>query len=286
MGIARLPGDNHVHSEWSWDTVAGSMEAACERAIKMGVPSVAFTEHWDLTRWVIPPAVKSAMQVHGHLVDDDGRLNPPPLDVEGYFASLETCRARFPDLRIITGVELGEPHWFPSEVRDLLAAGAFERTLGSQHSFLVDGEPWIVSDLDGPSAPPGWSPSDIVRAHLLETIEMIRSCDDFVVLAHVDYAVRHWPAGADRFPYGTFEEEFRAVLGALERSGRILEVNTAIPMSSRIVRWWYEAGGERVSVGSDAHSPEAVARNFADVADMIESVGFRPTPDPYGFWRR
>lgn len=47
-----LPPDNHVHSEWSWDTpAAASMEQACRRAVEIGLPAVAFTEHLDFTAW-------------------------------------------------------------------------------------------------------------------------------------------------------------------------------------------------------------------------------------------
>ena len=41
-----LPPDSHVHTEWSWDG-KGSMERCCERAIEVGLPALAFTEHAD-----------------------------------------------------------------------------------------------------------------------------------------------------------------------------------------------------------------------------------------------
>jgi histidinol phosphatase-like PHP family hydrolase len=40
-----LPADGHVHSEWSWDAPDGSMERTCARALDIGLPAVAFTEH-------------------------------------------------------------------------------------------------------------------------------------------------------------------------------------------------------------------------------------------------
>src|SRR6266446_5733836 len=48
-----LPGDSHVHTEWSWDAPNGSMERTCARAVAMGLPAVAFTEHADYTPWVV-----------------------------------------------------------------------------------------------------------------------------------------------------------------------------------------------------------------------------------------
>ena len=42
-----LPADSHVHSEWSWDAARGSMAGACARAVELGLPAVAFTDHAD-----------------------------------------------------------------------------------------------------------------------------------------------------------------------------------------------------------------------------------------------
>ena len=47
-----LPPDDHVHSEWSWDTLTGNMERTCARAVEIGLPSVAFTEHVDFAPYV------------------------------------------------------------------------------------------------------------------------------------------------------------------------------------------------------------------------------------------
>lgn len=45
-----LPSDNHVHTRWSWDTAdTSTMEATCRRAVELGLPAVAFTEHVDFT---------------------------------------------------------------------------------------------------------------------------------------------------------------------------------------------------------------------------------------------
>ncbi|WP_239154258.1 hypothetical protein [Amycolatopsis sp. FDAARGOS 1241] len=59
-----LPQDSHVHTEWSWDTVTGSMVRSCERALELGLPSPAFTEHADLTPWLIPEPVRPHLPEH------------------------------------------------------------------------------------------------------------------------------------------------------------------------------------------------------------------------------
>src|SRR5262249_58110395 len=84
----------------------------------------------------------------------DGRFLPPPLEADTYLACVARCRDLFPGLRILTGTELGEPHWHASEVRDLLSRGGFDRVLGSVHSLALD-RPWLVDHLFDPLRPPG-----------------------------------------------------------------------------------------------------------------------------------
>lgn len=284
MRPGALPADSHVHSEWSWDAPDGSMDRTCARAVELGLPAVAFTEHFDLTRWLIRPEVRAGMTQVAHLVGDDDRFDPPPLDVDGYFTELAACRERYPDLRISSGVELGEPHWFPDQVDELLAGGGFDRVLGSLHSIEVGSERWIVDRLDGAAAPADLDPHAAVRAYLAEALTMVSSCASFAVLAHLDYPVRGWPAALGDFPLADFEEEVRAVLTALAGSGRALEINTRIPFDPLLVRWWRDAGGRAVTFGSDAHSPEALANGFRDAAAVAEAAGFRFGTDPFEPW--
>src|SRR6266498_2143665 len=129
-----LPPDNHVHTQWSWDADAGSMEASCARAVELGLPSIAFTDHMEFTRWVIAPKGRGVLHRDAAKVGPDLQFDAPPLDVDGYLECLQRCRDRFPGLRILSGVEFGEPHWHPKELRALLDAGAWQRVLGSLHS--------------------------------------------------------------------------------------------------------------------------------------------------------
>lgn len=69
-----------MHSEWSWDARAGSMELTCRRAAELGLPSIAFTEHADYTPWTIPAAPAG----RAHAATGEGVLHPPGLDVAGY----------------------------------------------------------------------------------------------------------------------------------------------------------------------------------------------------------
>jgi histidinol-phosphatase (PHP family) len=258
------------------------MVGSCERAVELGLPSIAFTDHADLTAWRMDPDRASSLPEHlrARLTGTD-QLRPPDLDVSGYAECVRRCRERFPQLRILFGVELSEPHWNRERVRELLTANAFERVLGSVHSFDTGSGYLFIEDLYQTH-----SVEEVVRAYLAEVLRMVQGCADFEVLAHIDYPLRYAPGGAAAFDPAVLEEEFRAVLRALAATDRVLEINSQNPLPAQVVHWWYEVGGEAVSFGSDAHEPSLVALRFAETAAMAEAAGFGPGRDPSTFWSR
>ncbi len=184
-------------------------------------------------------------------------------------------------MRILSGVEAGEPHLFAGSAAAVLGSGQFDRVLGSVHTLPSGGRLVYASSLlDGRSARP------VMRRYFTEVLALIEGSGLFEVLAHLDFPRRYWPAAAGEYAEGAFEEEYRAVLRALARSGRVLEVNTASPLASAgLLRWWREAGGRAVSFGSDAHLPGQVGARFRDAAGVAAAAGFRAGRDPLDFWR-
>lgn len=274
-----LAADSHVHSEWSWDAPDGSMERTCARAVNLGLPAIAFTEHVDYATWAAT-ASDFDERLQG-LIRPDGTLSPPELDLSGYLECVQRCRDRFPELEVFTGVELGEPHRHSDAVAKLLDAGQFDRVLGSLHCLPVGQQLSEMPNLfrQKPAA-------QVVREYLAEIPQLISSSVVFAVLAHIEYAVAYWPAEAGPFDPSAFQDEFRHALRLLADSGRALEINTNVPVHPEVVRWWVEEGGRVITFGSDAHDPTRLARDFARAADLVEAQGFRQGRHPYDFWTR
>lgn len=275
--VPMLPSDNHVHSRWSWDTAQTStMELECRSAIERGIPAVAFTEHVDFTQWAAgdrPDSLKVGE-----------RPGVAPLDIAGYSADISRCRDMFPQLRILSGIEAGEPHYFPASVAGVLDAGRFERVLGSLHAIPLQGKlEWVNAELFELI-----DPFELMDRYFTDMVTLVEGCDLFTVLAHCDYPRRYWPhdrAGA--YHEAHFEEHYRTVFRGLAGSGRALEINTRSPLASvELIRWWWEEGGDAVSYGSDAHAPARVGDAFDVAVDIVEAAGFRPGRDRYDFWRR
>ncbi len=243
------------------------MDRTCERAIEIGLPAIAFTDHADFVK----------AQPDQHCVD-----------INGYLDAVERCRVKFPNLTILSGVELGEPHWFPEETAAILAAGPLDRVLGSVHCVRIDDR--LVDGSDFRHQDPSFDIAAATREYFREVLAMIDTNQPFETLAHLDYPKRYWPGGADAYREQDFEEEIRAILRAAATGGRVLEVNTTrgkvMCPDLVVVRWWRELGGQAVSFGSDAHDPHKIAAGFEQAQQLVESAGFKPAKDPTAFWRR
>ena len=238
------------------------MEKSCERALEIGLPAIAFTDHADFVK------------VHS---------DQHSVDIAGYLDCVERCRAKFTGLRILSGVELGEPHWFPDETAAVLAAGPLDNVLGSVHCVKAGDE---LVDASQFARHEGLDVETATRDYYRELLNMLESGQPFEVLAHLDYPKRYWPGYREK----DYEEEIRAVLKAAVRTGRVLEVNTTrgdvLCPDLSVVRWWRDLGGQAVQYGSDAHRPEKVAEGFRVATQMVESAGFKPARDPVSVWRR
>jgi histidinol-phosphatase (PHP family) len=256
------------------------MERTCARAAQLGLRSVAFTDHADRTVWtVLAGGASLPPPLRDHL--SGGILTPPGLDLDGYQQCLERCRDMYRELKIWSGVELSEPHWHPGWAAALLRRGRFDLVVCGLHSLR---RPDLIREVSDGYAEQ--APADVVREYLGEAVRMIGAWDDFEVLAHIDFPVRTWPGRGAGYRTGDFEAEYRAVLRALAGSGRVLEINTRVPLDPHIVGWWRQEGGAAVSFGSDAHDPLGLARGFTGAAAMAEAAGFRPGATRHDFWVR
>ncbi|MGP9683442.1 MULTISPECIES: PHP domain-containing protein [unclassified Brachybacterium] len=281
-----LPADSHVHSEFSWDTggpdsaARGTMEATCARAVRIGLPALFFTEHLDLEdAWFSDP--EDFGDHESHLLGDDGIVAIPRFDVDGYFESIERCRAAFPELRIGTGLEFGQPHLRTEAARRQLDLSRFDRIIGSLHTL----------EFEAGRAEPNTLfrrlPADeVIRRYLAEVPALVAGDEPFEVVTHLDYALRYWPEEQEGpVDPRAFEEEFRAAMRAIAQSGRALEMNTR-RLWPWMAQWWSEEGGRSISFGSDSHAPHSLAHGFPEAMALVESFGFRAGADSRELWRR
>jgi histidinol-phosphatase (PHP family) len=91
--------------------------------------------------------------------------------------------------------------------------------------------------------------------------------NQYQILGHLDYPARYLPLTLDS--YKKHAALVGNILEILIKRGKALELHTAkldvekhFQIMSWIVKAYVDKGGTMVSVGSDAHSTEAIMRNY------------------------
>ena len=180
----------------------------CRRALKIGLPALAFTEHLDLTGWAIDP--EDLVDHLRPLVGDDGLLTPDPLDVGDYLDSIERCRRQFPELRILSGVEFGQPHIDADTAQLLVDLSALDRVNGSLHTLPISDQPGALR-CEPITLYRRWPADRVIGEYLAEVRRMIAGSDGYAVFTQ----------SSTRCATGRLRRKVRSTHGSLRtRSGR------------------------------------------------------------------
>lgn len=197
------------------------------------------------------------------------------LNPEAWWEAFRACQLLFTDtLSIRAGVEVGEPHRFPEDTRDLLAAYPWDFVLGSLH--------WVDDQVVfGPEYFINRSPDEAYTKYFREMQRMV-SEGEFDILAHMDVVKRYGYDNYGAFDPVRYEQEIRPILKTLSERGMALEVNTSTLRRSvkdtspgvTILRWFFEEGGRHVTMGSDAHHPDQVGNGLQYAMNQLKDAGF------------
>jgi histidinol-phosphatase (PHP family) len=247
--------DYHMHlrnarGEIAHDTWA--VEPFVATAREAGVDEIGFTEHvyyFRQTRqlWTVPYQLERCVY-----------------DLESYVEAVVQARGR--GLPVKLGLEVDYVPGREDETRELLAPYPWDYLLGSVHfvdGYGVDGEPRLV---DAVGVDEAWhryfgALGDAARSGLFDS------------LSHPDL-VKIFGDRAESFDYGP-------VADAIADSGVAVEVSTA--GLRKPVRELYphpeflsacRVRGATVTLGSDAHSPDLVGREFDRARDLLRSAGY------------
>ena len=85
------------------------------------------------------------------------------------------------------------------------------------------------------------------------------------------------------YPFAKVREIIAEILKAAINDGKGIELNTSswryglkdTQPSREILRLYHDLGGEILTLGSDAHSPEFIGANMDEAREILRSIGFR-----------
>ena len=236
--------DSHTHTTFSADA-RDEMPEMCRAAIAKGLTHICFTDHVDFNP-----------------TEDGYGL----FDYDRYTAAIDRARAEFEGrIHILKGIEFGEPHLYVKEYEELLHK-EFDVIMASVHFVRMDiGLHWFEDD----DMFREYARQNVYRQYYKDLLQVVK-LGGFDVLAHFDNPKRYLTEPAQE------TELIGEIMHELVGRGMVIEVNTS-PLrrgchecapDSRILKQYAEAGGTRVTVGSDAHSSQEIAAGF-DYADRL-----------------
>ena len=237
--------DSHSHTEFSGDSEMKAKDALTA-AERLGI-GLVFTEHLDL--------------------DYPGETDFT-FDPDAYWNAYEPLRSD--GLRL--GVEAGMQASTCERSRAFAERVPFDLVIGAAH--MVDGKDIYYKESYGKET------KDVFYHKYYKTMaENVRSHDFIDVLAHIDYIARYAPYENPEVEYGRFREDIDEVLRAVVETDTVLELNTRrlgtkrgmkelVPVFSR----YRELGGRQVTLGSDAHTADAVGAHFDAALDFAEAL--------------
>jgi|NGEPerStandDraft_6_1074524.scaffolds.fasta_scaffold40679_1 histidinol-phosphatase (PHP family) len=246
-----VPLDYHVHTRFSEDA-EDAPEAMCLQAIEKGIPEIGFSEHWDVGPY---------------------ETNPRFFKPEAWYSELERLRDRFAGRLVIrAGVEITEPHLYPLESAEVLGRVPFDYAIGSVHfvgkNFMFD-EGYFQTHIA----------DEVYSAYFAEMDQMVHTAEIDIV-AHFDIPAR---TGKPVFGYepDRYEEKIRSVLKISVERGLALDVNVSglrkpahiIMPDPLILKWYAEMGGQRVTLGSDAHRQPELGLHLEQAIEAIRAAG-------------
>jgi histidinol-phosphatase (PHP family) len=256
----RLPFDGHVHTTFSPDSEA-TIDAYARQAVELGIPEVAITDHVDFDHRA-PAYAYSSYEDRRRTVRDAAHRWAPL------------------GLHIVFGVELTYERAREDAVRHHLRQNNYDFVIGSVH--VGADSPYLAGRVESWIA--GKSLPEIVAPYF-EEVEAAARSELFDAIGHVDFVKRYLAPHVPASDLAAAPELIEPVLRALVETGTALEINTSglrqaaqetYPSAATVAR--YRAlGGERVTVGSDAHVAHHFAWALSDGYAAAEAAGLRPS---------
>ena len=244
--------DYQVHSLRSHDGKVPIMDM-CKRAVAIGLDEIGFSEHKDF-------------DPNDQVVDF--------FDYDLYMQEISAARLYWGDqLKIRAGVEIDYQSWFEDKIGTYLDAHEFDFVLGSVH--YVD-RAKVMSEEYNRTRDAQTAYADYFRA-----VRDSVTSGLFDVLAHLEYANRLGIAAWGRYEMRAYQTELTAIFDRMVDERLALEINTAgifhgigatYPCADSVALF-ANRGGERISIGSDAHHPDQLGGNYIMAVNAALAAG-------------
>lgn len=251
-----LYNDMHIHTSSSPDAELSANEL-CRLAPEADVATLGFVAHVDFH--------PSDFCYRGFCEAD-------------YMAELDIARAENPDIRVLRGLEIGEPHRFIKQAETVFHRSRYDFITGALHwldnSLILDKTPFLHG-----------SSQELIEEYYRQTLEIVELCD-VNVLAHMGIFRRGMARGGFNTELNEIEMFpvlMKKILQTMIQRGIALEVNTSglrrpeqtTYPTAGVLRLYSELGGKRLTIGSDTHRQGNAFFGLAQGKKLATHCGLR-----------
>lgn len=247
--------DCHIHTNISHDGIS-SIEEYLKYASIIGVDEITFTEHYD---------------------DYTGlETKLRTLDVLDYYNKYLLYK-NDNILKTNFGIEIGLQPDLVNEIENMTTQYPFDFIIGSSHITCKKDMAMDKSFFDG------YSRKEAYLRYFKEVLQNIILYNQFDVYGHLDYVVRYGGYASKKIEYSEFKEILDEILINLIKKDKGIEINTSgiryglgnPHPNIDVIKRYKELGGKIITMGSDAHKIQDLAKNFNEAFDILEDVGYK-----------
>ncbi len=246
--------DSHVHTNISHDGIS-SISEYIKIAKEKNVDEITFTEHWD---------------------DYTGlETQLKTLDISKYREKYLQYKDDY-ILKTNFGIEIGLQPDIVKKIENIIKQYPFDFIIGSSHITCKKDMAMDKSFFEG------FTRKEAYLRYFKEVLENVKLYNEFDVYGHIDYVVRYGGYAEKKIDYTEFKEILDEILVTLITKDKGIEINTSgirygldnPHPNIEILKRYKELGGKIITMGSDAHKIDDLARNFNMAFDILENIGF------------
>lgn len=245
--------DYHVHTSLC-NHANGAMDQYIQMAVAAGLKEICFLDHLTL-----------------HKNGRDQSMSPD--DVPFYFhATRQLAHEYRHQIRVKVGLEVDFDPENADQTQEIIRPFDFDAIGGSVH-FI--GNVNIVSSKN--AATRETQPIDEICGQYLDRLDQMISRDFADIVCHIDVVKKF-----GRRPSAVFDKKFDDILSKISYKNLTIELNTS--GYSQAAKEFYPGAAllkkchDRnipVTIGSDAHRPDQVARHYDKAIDLLLTTGYR-----------
>ena len=257
--------NSHVHTSASPDCKE-LIENTCRAAVAAGLSGFAVTDHFSGSQYI--------------------RYNSYNILKTSHKNARRMAKEYEGKLNVLLGVELDEMLWHPEYIARVISSFDFDVILASVHRVKNAKDNNYLSRVNF-SAFTKEELSEFVDCYFNDMLKTVKNCD-FDVLCHLPLPVRYicgkYKRSLDILQHSEIIDE---ILKTLISRDKALELNTSeisnvgLMPNKEILMRYRQLGGTKVTIGTDSHFKENIAKGFDAALNALGDTGF----DAYYYYK-